>query len=265
MLMRRLALVCLALTASLVGYLASAEDRGPWPSDVFNPKPRPNIAGEFDYYTLVMSWSPTHCLSAESGRDDTQCARSDGMRYGFVLHGLWPQYERNYPLSCRTGWRPFVPETVIRDMLDIMPSRGLVIHEYKAHGTCSGLRPNDYYRLSRLLFSRIKIPKRYQNPMETQFVSPRNLVDEFIAVNPGLKPDMISVTCGRSGDRLLDVRICMTRDGRVRACGQNERNSCRARRLYVPPVRSRWHSERMPPRAKSEPTLRPRVLESPAP
>lgn len=262
MLMRRFALLCLALAATLVAHSASAEQRWPWPSDVFNAKPRANVAGEFDYYTLVLSWSPTHCLDSETGRDELQCERSDGMRYGFVLHGLWPQYEKDFPMSCRTRWKPFVPETVIRDMLDIMPSRGLVIHEYKAHGSCSGLTPNDYYQLSRMLFSRVRIPNRYLNPMEPQFVSPGDVVREFVEANPGLRPDMISVGCAGAGNRLRDVRICMTRDGRPRACGENERqgNLCRSRRMYVPPVRSRWHSDRMPPKAKSEPAVRPRVI-----
>ena len=68
---------------------------------MFNAKPQQNVAGKFDYYTLVMSWSPTHCANAEVGRDEQQCARFDGLRYGFVLHGLWPQYEKGYPEACR--------------------------------------------------------------------------------------------------------------------------------------------------------------------
>ena len=90
-----------------------------------------NVAGQFDYYALVLSWSPTYC--AEKGDNDRmQCNRSDGRRYSFVLHGLWPQYERGYPSDCELPRRPFVPEPVIDSMLDVMPSRGLVIHEYRA-------------------------------------------------------------------------------------------------------------------------------------
>src|SRR6185437_7643363 len=82
-----------------------------------------NVAGQFDYYVLVLSWSPTYC--AEKGDSDRmQCNRSDGRRYSFILHGLWPQYERGYPSDCQLPRRPFVPEPVIDSMLDIMPSRG---------------------------------------------------------------------------------------------------------------------------------------------
>ena len=58
--------------------------------------------GDFDYYVLVLSWSPTHCSSdAGHGRgNDMQCR--SGRPFGFVLHGLWPQYERGYPQACES-------------------------------------------------------------------------------------------------------------------------------------------------------------------
>jgi len=243
----------------------------PWPSDYFNPKPRPNAAGQFDYYALVMSWSPTHCVTAEEGRDEEQCARTDGLRYGFVLHGLWPQYESGYPEACPIGRKPFVPNDVISRMLDIMPSRGLVIHEYKLHGTCSGLDPQKYYDLSRRLFRSVRIPERFQNPFETQFMSPRDIEIEFLRANPWLRPDMIAVGCSGPGNRLRDVRICLGRDGRGRACGGNEdqRKLCRADQLHVPPVRSTRRDDIMSTKAPLAPQRdrglpRPRVLESPA-
>ncbi len=131
-----------------------------------------------------------------------QCARRDGRRFGFILHGLWPQYETGYPERCHTRWRPFVPEPVINEMRDVMPSRGLVIHEYRTHGTCSGLQPAPYFALARQLYNRIEIPKRYENPFEMQFVAPREVLGDFLSANPGLKPDMITVTCGGPGNRL---------------------------------------------------------------
>ncbi|MBI1649746.1 ribonuclease T2 family protein [Hyphomicrobium sulfonivorans] len=218
-----------------------------WPSNASKPKgpggmAPPNTAGAFDYYTMVMSWSPTHCSNAQEGRDDEQCARIDGHRHGFVLHGVWPQYERGYPEACRLPGRrrPFVPNEVINDMLDIMPSRGLVIHEYRTHGTCSGLDPAAYYALSRRLFNVVKIPDRFRNPFEAQFMSPEDVEAEFVRANNWLRPEMISVGCSGFGNRLRDVRICFTRNGQGRACGDNEAQNkmCRARQVNVPPVRS---------------------------
>lgn len=205
-----------------------------------------NVPGQFDYYALVLSWSPTHCATAQRGRDDLQCNRRDGRRYNFVLHGLWPQYERGFPNSCPTRERPFVPNRIIDQMLDIMPAKGLIIHEYKKHGTCSGLDPAGYYDLSRQLFNRIRIPERYVNPFEVQFVAPEQLMREMTDANPELKPDMMAVACGGPGNRLKEIRICFTKSGQLRSCGKNEnqRRMCSAQKMYVPPVRSTWKDPR---------------------
>lgn len=198
-----------------------------------------NVAGDFDYYALVLSWSPTHCASTQRN-DETQCNRRDGRRYNFVLHGLWPQYERGFPGDCDTGRRPFVPERVIEEAMDVMPSRPLIIHEYRKHGTCSGLDPSNYFDLSERLFRTVKIPERYLNPFDEQTVSVDDLLREFLAANKQLKPDQIVVACDGSRNRLKEVRVCLTPKGEPRSCGRNEtqRRLCSASRIYIPPVRS---------------------------
>jgi len=223
-----------------------------------------NIAGKFDYYSLVMSWSPTHCSTPQGERDTDQCARRDGRRYAFVLHGLWPQYERGYPEACWTRRKPYVPQPVIDGMLDIMPATGLIIHEYKKHGTCSGLDADHYYGLARHLFLGIKVPERFQNPMEPLFVEPGELVNEFIQANPQLRPNMIAISCGGAGNRLRELHICMTREGRPRPCGSNEnqRRLCSASKMYVPPVRSTAQGPHTPPPKAKQP---PRRIEGQAP
>lgn len=199
-----------------------------------------NVAGEFDYYALVLSWSPTHCASLQRDGYEPQCHRRDGRRYNFVLHGLWPQYERGFPGNCQIGRRPFVPDRVIEEAIDVMPSTPLIIHEFRKHGTCSGLEPQRYFETAERLFRTIKIPQRYLNPFEQQTVSPDDLVDEFLAENKQLKRDMIVVSCDGSRNRLKDVRICLTKNGEPRSCGKNEnqRKLCSAPSMYVPPVRS---------------------------
>jgi ribonuclease T2 len=236
--LHRLSWTLLATVATLS--FASAQQRAPWSDERYNPKSQErNVAGEFDYYALVMSWSPTYCSNATE-RDAMQCSRSDGRRYGFVLHGLWPQYERGYPGDCRLPRRPFVPEPLISSMLDIMPSRGLVIHEYRKHGTCSGLDPQNYYAAARRLFNSVRIPEAYRNPFETLNASPRDLASQFARANPQLKPGSIAIACGGSGNRLKEIRICFTKDGASRECGDNEnqRKLCSAEQVYIPPVRS---------------------------
>jgi ribonuclease T2 len=194
--------------------------------------------GDFDYYALVLSWSPTYCADrGDDGRREPQCSGS--RPYAFVLHGLWPQYSRGYPESCRTSFNPRVPQQVIDGMLDIMPSPGLVIHEYRKHGTCSGLDPKTYYALSRRLYARVKIPEKYQLPEQPIQTSPGAIAQDFAAANPGLTPDMMGIACGRP-NRMREIRICFNREGAFKTCGSNEEQArlCRSRTVVLPPVRS---------------------------
>jgi ribonuclease T2 len=197
-------------------------------------------AGVFDYYVLALSWSPTYCAERKSKSFDQQCDAGGGRPYAFVLHGLWPQYERGWPQDCRSSDRGWVPGPVAERMLDIMPSKKLIFHEYRKHGTCSGLGVDAYFGLARQLYKKVTIPARFVRLTDDRLtVSPGELVSDFLEANPGLRPDMIAVQCGGTGNRLREVRICFGKGGNFRSCGSNEnqRRLCSADRLYVPPVR----------------------------
>ncbi|MFV0295778.1 MAG: ribonuclease T2 family protein [Hyphomicrobiaceae bacterium] len=238
-----LAVVGAALVALLAGASASQAQVGPGPGGrapyASQQQPR-NKAGHFDYYALVLSWSPTFCATQRRGGDDPQCNPRGGRSYSFVLHGVWPQYNKGWPQDCRTQWRPFVPRPVIENMLDIMPSKNLVIHEYRKHGTCSGLEPADYFKFSRRLYDKVKIPPRYVGPNAAFTVSPSEVIRDFTSVNPGMRPDNIAVACGGRGNQVREIRICFSREGTFRRCGENEeaRRLCRASKMYVPPARA---------------------------
>jgi ribonuclease T2 len=53
------------------------------------------VAGDFDYFILSLSWSPNWCANEGAEKGDPQCAAGAG--YGWVLHGLWPQYDEGWP------------------------------------------------------------------------------------------------------------------------------------------------------------------------
>jgi ribonuclease T2 len=207
-----------ALTVLLSASSASAFDR--------------NRPGIFDYYVLVLGWSPTYCLIEGRLRRDTQCDAKTP--HDFVLHGLWPQYDRGWPKDCYAGRRPWVPSEVIDTMRDIMPSKSLIIHEYATHGTCAGLTPEQYYDAARALYDRISLPPKFTDPEERRDLSPESVEREFLAANPWLSADMIAVTCRR--DALLDIRVCFDRHLHPRKCGPNEdqRRLCRAGTINVP-------------------------------
>jgi ribonuclease T2 len=193
--------------------------------------------GNFNYYVLALSWSPSFC--ADKGRAGKSAQCSGTRPYAFVLHGLWPQYATGWPDNCKTTPRPWVPSQLINAMLDIMPARGLVIHQYKKHGTCSGLDPEAYFKAARAAYERIKIPARYLNPTKPVIVSPREIENDFLKTNQDLTPAMISIACGRN-KRLREVRICFTRDLRLSPCGANESQAklCRLNKIIMPPVRA---------------------------
>jgi ribonuclease T2 len=203
-----------------------------------------NEAGDFDYYMLVLSWSPTYCeAQGENGRDGGQ--QCSGARpYAFVLHGLWPQYEDGWPENCPARERPWVPDDQINKMLDVMPSRSLVIHEYKKHGVCSGLTPEAYFDNARKLFQGVKIPERYVRPGESLSVAPADIVQDFLTANPALQNNEISLSCNRG--KLREVRLCFSRDMKPRACGAAEtrRKSCTLDKVVLPPVRGGGSSAR---------------------
>jgi ribonuclease T2 len=193
--------------------------------------------GEFDYYALALSWSPAYCEGQGGNEREPQC---NGVRpYAFVLHGLWPQYNRGWPQDCRTSERPWVPEPLIGRMLDIMPSPKLVIHEYKKHGTCSGFGPDAYFDLARKLYTKINIPERFRAPTTALSVSVNEVEEEFLKANPGLKPNMFRVVC--QNRRLSELRFCFGRDEKPVPCGGNEdqRKLCSLDKVIMPPVRIR--------------------------
>jgi ribonuclease T2 len=223
---RRASWIGAAVIALLSGIAAEAQRAGPW-SGGQNPSSRQNRtyeAGKFDYYVLALSWSPSYCARSQSARDDQQCDRRDGKRFAFVLHGLWPQFERGWPQDCQTGDRGFVPRPVAN----------------RKHGTCSGLGIDGYFDLARKLHDKVKIPERYRHVSDPRLtVAPDAVISEFVAANPGLTRDMIVVKCGGPGNRMEEVRVCFDRAGAFRGCGRNEdqRKACAAPRMYVPPVR----------------------------
>lgn len=224
-LMKMATLLALAVSLMMTG-LAPVAARG-------------EIPGRFDHYVLSMSWSPTYCAGAGRDRDDLQC-RSD-RPYAFIAHGLWPQYEQGWPEFCSTRDR-WVEKDTINSMLDIMPSKGLIIHEWRRHGTCSGLSQDDYFDMVRTLFSEISIPAKYQAPEQDIVTTTDALRSELLAANPKLEPSMIKIYCGTRKDRgqLSEVRICHSKKGEPIACDSSDhRRQCRTQSLVIPAARAR--------------------------
>ncbi|HWJ34915.1 MAG TPA: ribonuclease T2 [Steroidobacteraceae bacterium] len=188
--------------------------------------------GEFDYYLLSLSWSPAFCLQSPGA---AQC--NGQRRYGFIVHGLWPQYEQGWPENCAVDTS--VPNSVLQGITDLMPARSLVYHEWSAHGTCSGLDPADFFALVRRAYETVAIPAPFSRPGGAIEQSPSAIVAEFVQANPRLPLQSVIVTCGGQGaPRLREVHVCFNRELTPRACSADAvREACRATKVIVPPIR----------------------------
>lgn len=191
-----------------------------------------NVPGDFDYYVLSLSWSASYCEAEGTAADRLQCG--GGRPYAFIVHGLWPQYERGWPEFCPAAPSQ-APEGVVRGILDLMPSPGLVRHQWTKHGTCSGLTPEGYFELTRRARERIVVPDALSGLARPASLSPDEVERAFRAANPGLAADAIAVTCDRQ--RLREVRLCLERHSLAfRSCPAVAARSCPIRTMRVPPV-----------------------------
>lgn len=190
--------------------------------------------GEFDFYVLALSWSPSYCTSEGPRANKQQCGTN--RPFGFVVHGLWPQNEWGYPANCQLdnvrSRGGYVPRQIISSLSDIMPAAGLVAYQWRKHGSCSGLSQDKYFSMLRNAFDQVSVPPSLRNLASGRRVDPLLVEKAFIAANPGMKPDGISVSCKRN--YLQEVRICMTKDLQYRACGQVDANACRSRSVMMP-------------------------------
>jgi ribonuclease T2 len=194
---------------------------------------RGGAAGEFDFYVLALSWSSGFCELEGDRKQRDQCATGSG--HGFVVHGLWPQNERGYPTNCGPYGR--FPSRAAMDIANtVFPSAQLARYEWNKHGTCAGSSPTDYFRDVIAAKDKIVIPREFQKPDKASSWSPVDIERSFAASNPGLRPDMMAVSCNR---RIMnEIRICLTKDLRsFRTCQEVDRGGCRLPEISVPAVR----------------------------
>ncbi|MGE3147828.1 MAG: ribonuclease T [Pseudorhodoplanes sp.] len=196
---------------------------------------RQNEPGQFDFYVLALSWSPSFCEAASERAPNRKPSEQCSARpYSFIVHGLWPQYEKGFPEFCQVP-APRLNRGIVSAMLDLMPSPRLIFNEWDKHGTCTGLHPRAYFENVRKARAVMKIPAEYLELNEPLNVAPAAVEEAFIKANPGLKPEAITITC--DSRRLSEVRVCMGKDFRFRDCGDNNRRSCRRDSVVMPPLR----------------------------
>lgn len=188
--------------------------------------------GAFDHYVLALSWSAGWCAVAGDARGADQChPRHD---HGFLLHGLWPQHAGgDWPEFCQSPHAP-PGRAETRAMADIMGSAGLAWHQWRKHGSCTGLSPQAYFTLSRRAFEAVAQPDVFRRLAAPVRLPPDVVEEAFVEANPFLSPEAMTVSC--PGGRVTELRVCLGRDLVPRSCAAGM-ISCTRPSVVMDPVR----------------------------
>jgi ribonuclease T2 len=194
-----------------------------------------------DAFVLVLTWQPTFC-SSHAGLGECKAATAPRL----VLHGLWPDWDVDgdgkrdadddfcVPASRRqaviaadtasgmgSDWRvlPAVElSAASRSDLDlVMPgvAAGLERHEWLKHGTCSGLKPDDYFATAILLVREVERGQLAKLIIEHAggSVARKALLGAFAADYGKDAARALTFDCIKSaeGTRLAEIRIRLQR------------------------------------------------------
>jgi ribonuclease T2 len=208
------ALALIAFAASLAGTAETHAQayqcqvpQGPLSSSAIapdGPARRAPVTG----YTLALSWSPEFCRGKErETAHKRQCGGQAG-RFGLIVHGLWPEGKGgNWPQWCGTA-KP--DAEALRPYLCMMPSERMMAHEWAKHGSCMVRRPENYFKVSAILWRSLRLP-------DLDLLSRRKGLDaatlrnSFVAANPGWKPDQVGLLLSRNG-WLEEIMLCYGKD-----------------------------------------------------
>ena len=195
------------------------------PSQIERPRPdtpnarQPRRVVTTASYTLALSWSPQYCRARGEGGFQCSARVSGGNRFGFILHGLWPDGAgRDWPQYCRPV--ALLSDATIRANLCATPSVQLLQHEWAKHGSCMTGSAEDYFRRATGLFAQIRYPN-----MDALSRRGGLTVGAFTAAlartNPGLSPDMMRVATTRGG-WLDEVKLCLDLNFRYARCSRGQ-------------------------------------------
>lgn len=162
-------------------------------------------------YLLALFWSPEACRGGIPESDKViQCQNN---RFGFTVHGLWPNGpDKVHPRYCRSS-PPMSPATV-KANLCMTPSPWLLQHEWQAHGTCHWDSPEAYFKKAQKVRKRLNVPELDAGAGETMTAG--QIRDAFVKRNKGMTPEGLNVRV--KDGRLTEVWVCMDLKFKYAAC-----------------------------------------------
>ena len=211
----------MAAAALIVPTVASAQaERCALPARIERPRPdgpsadQPRRVVPIGGYTLALTWSPQYCRT-RAGDAGARLQCGGGNRFGFTLHGLWPDgVGRTWPQYCAgTG---LLSRQVIRANLCETPSAQLLQHEWAKHGTCMpGYTPQRYFARATDLYRRLRFPD--MDALSRAPLTASGLAQAIARANPGLPATAVRVTTTRQG-WLDELWLCLDTRFRYARC-----------------------------------------------
>jgi ribonuclease T2 len=187
--------------------------------------------GAFSYYMLVLSYAPDFCAEPGGDKDTQECGA--GQRVGFVVHGLWPQNNTSRgPENC--GSVSPVSQDIISATLAYIPTASLIQHEWKTHGSCTGLDAESYFALVRKARDSVTIPDALNQPSQPLQFSQTDIVSQMARANASFTQDAFRVSCYHDNN-LQEVRVCLNKDLSPGACTASA-GHCSAKTVALQPV-----------------------------
>lgn len=184
------------------------------------------------YHMLALTWSPEWCRA--HGTESSQKMQCVDNRFGWVLHGLWPNGDRApHPRFCRAATP--VPVATIRRHLCQTPSPDLMQHEWAAHGVCAWDDADSYFTQAGALWEGLSRPDPVALAGASGKVTAGALRTAFVAANPALPREAVFVGV-TPGNRLREVRVCHDLSLKPQACPANARGTPDAVEITVQPV-----------------------------
>lgn len=222
-----------ALTAAVPGGALAQSYQCVVPG-LLSPQPPPRIDGPVRRvpvggYTLAASWSPEYCHGARDQAGSLQCSGRNG-RFGFVLHGLWPEAAFGpAPQWCSLTPRPRSED--LRANLCMSPSASLLEHEWAKHGSCMAATPLAYFGTARRLWQVLRWPD-VDRLSYRKDLTVGELRGAFLAANPGWSAGGVAIVTS-SGGWLREVQLCYDRNQRPAVCRRDRIGARDGQRLKI--------------------------------
>ena len=163
-------------------------------------------------YVLSLIWAPDFCETHAGDADAAFECHGKAARFGFVLHGLWPDAAHGtWPQWCPAvpPATTQVPASVTRQMLCTTPSPALIAHEWAKHGTCMAASPQAYFAQSSAMFHALHFPDMAALAKRPHLTA-GDLRRAFAEANPRYPRESIGLLV-REGTALQELHLCHDR------------------------------------------------------